>query len=67
MEEHQRELLKEERQHEVHEEGRKTGYTAMEGQRELHKDDGRLGRLQWKNASVSYTRKRGEYNGRRST
>ena len=32
MEEHQRELLKEERQHEVHEEGRKTGYTAMEGQ-----------------------------------
>ena len=59
----QRELHKEERQHEVHEEGRKTGYTAMEGQRELHKEEGIL---QWK-VSVSYTRTMGDWgdcNGR---
>ena len=51
---------KEERQHEVHEEGRKTGYTAMEGQRELHREDGRL---QWNDVSVSYTGKTGDCNG----
>ena len=62
MEGHQRELHKEERQHEVHKEGGKTGYTAMERrQRELHKEDGRLGRLQGKDISVSYTRKTGDW------